>query len=442
MATSTTPHARSSLRRTACDRCRHSKLRCYRDDSQQKCARCLRLELRCEVAPAKRSGRPRKVVSPPTPVDKSAAGHVDRPSPQLTEQDYSSPEFPNGEPLVQSPEDDHHQVNAISGQMSSPSHSNVNGRILTSAAPIPDVRIPEWYEMSCFDAGLPPIPDPLDLFTARPDRNECIKELSQLNVDLHAQCQALRDLADADGIKFSTFVDHPPPPAGDGISLAEKLLLVSQRFQQAVTNLSWVVKSDPGPPPSATAPGVAIIDGDHFSVDPTRGISSGGGPSPASAEQASGCGSEYAAARGHDPLLDTPFAFLLVSCYVQTIRLWEITYFHVHRRILGVDPERRMLSDPGKGVQLGAFYTISSRLKSVFFSQAVLYFLESIDGGLGILPEQMAQGVPGLLSHPQHFGLLQGELGGRVSEGVNERVRALRDSVERARICSLQDVGW
>ncbi|KAI1769934.1 hypothetical protein F4818DRAFT_309184 [Hypoxylon cercidicola] len=434
MATAT-PHARSSLRRTACDRCRHSKLRCFRDENQQKCARCLRLELHCEVAPAKPPGRPRKVVSPPTPVGEPT-DHVDIPSPQLSDQGRSSFEDPNGEPSVQSPEEllsgsDNQQVNTIIGQKPMPSHSNVNDWTLTSVPPPSDFRIPEWYEMVCFDAGLPPSRDPLEvhsLFTVRLDRHECIRELSQLNVDLHVQNQALRELIDTGRIKFSTFIDHLPPPAGDGVSLAEKLLIMSQRFQQAITNLGWVVKNEPKPP-RATAP-VAIDD--EFAVDPLLNASS------APIELADG--GEYVTEQ--DGQLETPFVFLLVSCYVQMINLWEIMYFHVHRRILGVDRDQLTLSDPGKGIQMGAFYIFSGRMQSMFFCQAVLYFIENIDRGLGILPEQREQDVSGLLGHPQNFDLLQRELGGQVHEGVNERICALRDSVERARICSLHDVGW
>lgn len=331
--------------------------------------------------------------------------------------------------------DDYQQVNTIFGQKPLPSHSNINGWTLTSVAPLPDFRVPDWYEMSCFDAGFLPIRDPLDvhsLFSARLDRTECIKELSQLNVDLHVQCQNLRELIDTGRIKFSTFTDHLPPPAGDGVSLAEKLLIMSQRFQQAVTNLGWVVKNEPRPP-STTAP-IAIDD--DPAVDPLLKNSG------SSVGQAAGGSNEYVTEQD-DGLLETPFVFLLVSCYVQMIHLWEIMYFHVHRRILGVDHDQLTLSDPGKGIQMGAFYIFSGRLQSMFFCQAVLYFVENIDRGLGILPEQRAQGGgSGLLGHPQHFGLLQRELGGQVNEGVNERVRALRDSVERARICSLQDVGW
>lgn len=77
----------------------------------------------------------------------------------------------------------------------------------------------------------------------------------------------------------------------------------------------------------------------------------------------------------------------------------------------------------------------------MFYCQAVLYFLDNIDRGLGILPEQRQQGSSGLISHARHFDMLQKELGGQVSEGANERVRGLKDMVEKARLHSVQESG-
>ncbi|KAI0180762.1 hypothetical protein GGR52DRAFT_4444 [Hypoxylon sp. FL1284] len=434
--TTVIPHARSSLRRTACDRCRHSKLRCLRDKNHEKCDRCLRLELRCEVAPAKPPGRPRKVVSSPPPAPSGELlDHVDIASPQLGDVDFDPPEPTRGEPMpgeLRSGMDDNQQVGTIFGQKPMPSHSHVNGWTLTSAAQSPSgMRAPDWYETSAFDAGLPPMRDPLEvhsLFTTKLDRHECIKELSQLNVDLHDQCQNLRELIDSGKIRFSTFIDHQPPPAGDGVSIAEKLLIMSQRFQQAVTNLGWVVKNEPNPPyRSATA-----VD-EYSETNPAlRGID------PTTPAGEAGCSGPIAQ---HD-LLDTPFAFLLISCYVQMISLWETMFVHVHRRITGADMWPLTFSDPGKGIQMGQFYIFSGRLQSMFFCQAVLYFIDNIDRGLSILPEQRAQGASGLLSHPHYFNLLQKELGGQVNKGVSERVSTLLGSVERARISSCKDVGW
>ncbi|KAI1374782.1 hypothetical protein F4677DRAFT_156010 [Hypoxylon crocopeplum] len=440
-----TPHARSSLRRTACDRCRHSKLRCFRDENQQKCARCLRLELRCEVAPAKPPGRPRKVMSIPVAAD-IPTDDVEVLSPQSIERNHS-PEAGGSVLPGQSPEnlllglDNHIQVNSPLSQMSSALQSGGDGFNLTSILPLSEFRTPEWFETSCFDPE-PPNRDPLEvhsLFTAKLDRHECFKELSQLNVDLHVHWGVLKELIDTGQIKFSSFIDHLPPPAGDGVSRAEKLLIMSQRFQQAVTNLNWVVKHEPKPL-HATMP--VIFDEENV-LDPLLDIA---GPLPTSFSQDTGSYPTTSESRGvmteSDELLETPFVCLLVSCYVQMIQLFEIMFVHVHRRIDGLDRDRLTLSDPGKGITMGAFYIYSGRLQSMFYCQAVLYFLENIERGLGILLEQMEHSASGLLSHPQHFNLLQRELGGQVCEGISERVRALRETVEKARICSLQDVGW
>ncbi|KAL7623674.1 hypothetical protein AAE478_005226 [Parahypoxylon ruwenzoriense] len=455
----TAPRLRSSLRRTACDRCRHSKLRCFRDanqENQEKCARCLRLDLRCEVAPARPPGRPRKVIST-TPAVSGLPADRDSASLRSPEICRGSPGPPQGAiPLPgESPEilSDFDDNQAITQSDDIPNHvSAYNGGgdslSLVPVLPLSRLRGAEWYETSRFDSGfsLPPR-DPLDvhnLFTAKLDRHECLKELSQLNMDLHTQWHVLQNLRDNDNVRFSTFTDHPPPPVGDSVSLAEKLLIMSQRFQQAITNLSWVVKNEPKCLCGTDTPPIAVSE-DELILDPLlRGAS---GPS-STASRGRGAGSEQAPTEYNgkvttqNGLLDTPFVCALVSCYVQVINLWEIMYFHVRRRIEGLDKDRLMLSDPSKGIQMGAFYIFSGRLQSMFFCQAVLYFLGNIDRALGILPEQREQGAPGLLSHPQHFSFLQRELGGLDGDGKSERTRILRDEIEWARLCSFKDVGW
>ncbi|KAI1106412.1 hypothetical protein F4804DRAFT_42777 [Jackrogersella minutella] len=442
------PHPRSSVRRTACDRCRHSKLKCFRDEKQQKCVRCLRLELRCEVAPAKPPGRPRKVVPVPTMTTESAS-HTNVSSPRLlenrshttSETDVHNSISPSQSPGALLPVlGDGGQVIDGFGPSTFPSYSNLNEFSLTPVPTIPEPRTVEWRETSRFDSEVSPSRDLLDthtLFTVKLDRHECLKELSQLNVDIHTQCLKIQELKDSGEINFAAFCDHPPPPVGDGVSLAEKYLIMSQRFQQAITNINWVVKKQPRPL-HAGAP--VVVDAD-LPLDPLLNVE---GPLPTFVRQDAGNGPNTPEDRvsQQDGLLETPFACLLVSCYLQLIDLWETMYFHVRRRTSGVDQSQLHLSDPSKGVQMGAFCIFGGRLQSMFFCQAVLYFQGNIDRGLGILPEQRENKAKGLLSHPQHFDFLQRELGGQVSKGENERVRALRDLVEKTRVIEFHDVGW
>ncbi|KAI0885095.1 uncharacterized protein GGS22DRAFT_162758 [Annulohypoxylon maeteangense] len=435
----TAPHPRSSLRRTACDRCRHSKLKCFRDENQRKCARCLRLELRCEVAPAKPPGRPRKAPPLAPAVVAESTDNIDVISPQFLENgtQSSADEEPQYS-LSQTQNPDGLEPGAF-GQTPLASHNNINGFILALMPPIPDLKAPEWYETSRFDAGFAPSRDPLEvhsLFTVKLDRQECLKELSQLNVDLDVLVQAVKKLEDDGKLNFAAFCSHFPPPAGDGVSFAEKFLIMSQRFQQAITNLSWVVKNDPKPLQNTTS----IIGDSDLPLDPLLNIT---GPLPTPLTQHEETSPPTPENRTYDQgeLLETPFACLLVSCYVQLIMLWEKMWFHVRKRTSGSDLSELTLSDPSKGVQMGAFYIFSGRLQSMFFCQAVLYFLDNIDRGLSIHPEQRAQGVRGLLSRSQHFELLQRELGGEVSAGESERVRVLKETVEKTRVFTLNDVG-
>ncbi|KAI0384689.1 hypothetical protein F5Y04DRAFT_219384 [Hypomontagnella monticulosa] len=450
---STTPHPRSSLRRTACDRCRHSKLRCLRDENQQKCTRCLRLELRCEVAPAKPPGRPRKSTSATHATPSEPAEYSATPSAQ-TQEDGSQSSLriessvlpsQSSEDLL-SPFDEHQQQDgSLFHHQPAPSHASINGFNLAhltslTSMPLSESRTPEWQETTRFDGGLAPNRDPLEvhsLFTAKLDRHECLKELSHLNVDLNSQWQTLQELRDDGKVSFVTFIDHPPPPAGDGVSLAEKLLVMSQRFQQAITNLIWVMRNEARPVSGVTS----ILTEDEHTHGPLCNIAMPL-PTPRSQGADSNQASPEDIVTEQDGALETPFVCALVSCYVQIINLWEIMFVHVQRRISNIDHDPLTLSDPSKGVQMGVFYIYGGRLQSMFFCQAVLYFLDNIDRGLGLIPEQRELGASGLLSHSRHFDLLQKELGGPMSKGENERVRTLKDLVEKVRVFSLHDVGW
>lgn len=294
------------------------------------------------------------------------------------------------------------------------------------------------------------------LLATKLDQRSCMRELSQLNIDLHDQWKTLQDLED---VKFATFVDHPPPPVGDGVSVAEKLLLLSQRFQQAIANLTWVLQSEDGGRKFGAFTGDVVDennDGDDENNDddddnnddatPTSPIPTPPTPAPHDTP---------------DHPLPTPFTCLLTSCFVQTISLWELMFMHVQRRTSGIDryplftlPTHPLSSsssshayaDPSKGIQMGAFYIWSGRLQGMFFCQAVLYFVENIERGLGALPEQQRKGGGGLLSHPRNHEFLQRELGGSgvgMGKGAgagSDRVRALKSLVEKSRLCSLRDV--
>ncbi|KAI1471040.1 uncharacterized protein F4812DRAFT_164489 [Daldinia caldariorum] len=473
----TTPHPRSSLRRTACDRCRQSKLRCLRNGDQGKCTRCLRLDLCCSVAPAKPPGRPRKLVPART-----GGGNLGT-NPRVSSNQFLGSINHNALPRRSSTSphpspdnlppglDGFPQIDDLSNETPLLSRNESNSFFGSHfMLPFSEHCTPEWNEANYLNAGCSPNRDPLEvhsLFTAKLDRHECLKELSQINVDLHGHWQTVQELNDSGKVNFVTFVAHPPPPAGDGISLAEKLLIMAQRFQQAITNLIWVVKHESKP---LYRPGHVVVNDEAATNSPSSyPLSQPLGPEERERHQATQpAPEEDPSAQQADPST-TPFACVLVSCYVQLVRLWETMFFHAHRRAAGLDRYPLALSDPSKGVQLGAFYVYSGRLASMFYCQAALYFLDNIDRGLGIVsPEQQQQQqqrgaaapASGLLSHPRHLDMLrrelrageggeeeeeeeeEEELGSGGSDGViSKRVKALRDAIERARLSSVHDTG-
>jgi hypothetical protein len=54
------PRSFPALQRTACDRCRHHKLKCNRDPNQANCRRCIRAKEKCFTSPARKAGRPHR----------------------------------------------------------------------------------------------------------------------------------------------------------------------------------------------------------------------------------------------------------------------------------------------------------------------------------------------------------------------------------------------
>ncbi|ETN44899.1 uncharacterized protein HMPREF1541_09774 [Cyphellophora europaea CBS 101466] len=51
----------NGLQRTACDRCRHHKLKCNRDEGLKQCRRCIRAGQQCLTGTARKAGRPQKL---------------------------------------------------------------------------------------------------------------------------------------------------------------------------------------------------------------------------------------------------------------------------------------------------------------------------------------------------------------------------------------------
>ncbi|KAI0436181.1 hypothetical protein F4803DRAFT_247464 [Xylaria telfairii] len=96
--------SRSSLRRSACDRCRTMKLKCLRDRNYpQTCLRCFRTAVQCLTGPAKPLGRAaRAAVGPSREPAKLQEAEISSTNPSSASVDISGATFYNNDHLVNS----------------------------------------------------------------------------------------------------------------------------------------------------------------------------------------------------------------------------------------------------------------------------------------------------------------------------------------------------
>ncbi|RYP68160.1 hypothetical protein DL770_008495 [Monosporascus sp. CRB-9-2] len=432
---------KSSLRRTACDRCRAQKLRCLRDGTQPKCTRCTRLGVACEVGRAGRPGRPRRPGVTTTAASSSSTSGDMRPADGSDETvqnatDASSQDRVLGNEYLPQRGGDYF-LDDFTGE----DGDDTNSQLAMSPPPRQDDAIASTSgnqevttSRSFFGHGAE--------FTGSVDQHGCLRELSRLNIDLHAQTTVLRE--NRASVNVAMLVTATHPPEGDGVTtICERALNFTQKFHAIIDNLDSILKNqsrvyEPSGPLFDYAEEPLLADM-FAALDPSIAMSE-----------------DFAYTTGHDegsssPSPDTPVVLLLVSCYVQIIELFETIFMHIHLRLKHLDTDPIPSFDPAKGLRIGSFYSFDGRLESIIYTQVVACLLDRVERGLGLLPDQQRHNHPsrgfggrtrrGLLSRPHHFDLLQRELGQK-GPGASARPRALRDSVENARLIMATDTSW
>ncbi|RYP06491.1 hypothetical protein DL764_003142 [Monosporascus ibericus] len=433
--------AKSSLRRTACDRCRAQKLRCLRDGTQPKCTRCTRLGVACEVGRAGRPGRPRRPdvtataassastrgdMRPADGFDNAVQNAIDASSQDCVLGNEYLPLGGGHHFLDDFTREDGDDTNLQSAMSPPPRQDDA----IASTSGTQEVVTSRSY----FGHGTE--------FTGSVDQHGCLRELSRLNIDLHAQTTVLRE--NRASVDVAMLVTATHPPKGDGVTtICERALTFTQKFHDIIDNLDSILKNRS----MVHEPSGALF---HYAEDPLLAdMFAGLGPSIAMSE-----GFVYTTGQDEGPSSpspDTPVVLLLVSCYVQIIELFEIIFVHIHRRLKHLDTDPIPYFDPAKGLRIGTFYSCDGRLESIIYTQVVACLLDRVERGLGLLPDPQRYDDPGpgfggrsrcgLLSRPHHFDLLQRELGQK-GPGTSARPRALRDAVENARLIMATDTSW
>lgn len=466
---------RSSLRRTACDRCRTQKLKCLRDDGQPKCIRCTRLNVACEVGRPGRPGRPRK---PDLAAAAAAAAST-----------FSSSSSPNG--AIGSWDAIDQQQDLFLGNELLDSEIGNHGESGDFAIGVGDYDLPmeiEEYPSQAplqDDSNIDPaltgdqeVADRSQVITSVPpavNQHECLRELSQLNVELHAQTTMLKE--NRDSLNLGSFVCVLPHLGGDddGLTICERCMIYCQRLHRIMAKLVEILKTqsrvvgesrslfyydEDTVTPEALNGNCsdlsALVEPPHAptgttTTTTTTSSSSSSTPTPTTTPTAITITED----EGGPPALDGPVVLVLVSCYAQVISVHETIFAHIHRRLDSVEAAALPALDPAKGVRLGSFYSTDARLEGAVYCQVVSVLLDRIERGLGVLPDQRHHtglgAQTGLLSRPHHFELLQrelsGEKGGEEEEeapngGRSPRPGMLRDAVERARLVMAVDATW
>ena len=416
---------KTSLRRTACNRCRSHKLRCLRDDaSQPKCDRCNRLNAVCEIGKAGRPGRPRKqclVNSTASSGSTSTHSINSRNAQDETERHAIGPL---------------HYL--LAGAKLPIAAFDSDGDDLATGTDdfgltpsFPWCPVDDEVNLSTELVGVVPAVDPPRRTKPAPtytQQHECLRDLSHLYVDLHADTSILRQNRETENI--FTFFWAVPKPVGDGSMLFERLLNYAQSLNRIMSNLDRALRY------SAEAYQESRqSQHDENSFHATPGTKEPRMPGISTMEDDQG-----------RPTLDTPVVLLLVSCYAQIIEILEILIAIANKRLETIFENRQLDFSPTRGFQIGSFYSCDGRMEGLAYLQTLTCLLDRIERGLGLPPDPRyiipPSGRSALLSCPHHFELLHNELGSKGPEGKSTRPQELRDSIESARLMMLSDTSW
>ena len=424
---------KTSLRRTACDFCRAHKLKCLRDAANQpKCNRCTRLNRACQVGKAGRPGRPRKQDSAGSAI--STFSISARPvSVRDASDEHRQPaegqardSFPELEPTTS-------RVGAsINGEGGDQARGTGEFQSIPQMPVYQEgygcnttIDVPELSSPSDSDPGFG------NNYTTTP-QHACMRDLSQLNIELHSQTTMFRETPEFVNI-FTYFCVPSPQEDGSSISICEKIVIYAQRLNRIMSSLDGTRKSQAAARQQFESAFNYQLD--SFLATPFVSYE----PSPPLLIPMARDDEGY-------PALDTPVVLLLVSCYAQILELLEGMFVFINERLDIIETEPLPDFGPTLGLHVGAFTSYDARTGGLVFIQVITCLLDRIEHGLGLPPDPKLTAPvntrPALLSNPHHFELLYSELGKSGAEDGATRPRALRDTMGQARLMLASDLSW
>ncbi|KAH8908189.1 hypothetical protein BR93DRAFT_968023 [Coniochaeta sp. PMI_546] len=266
-------------------------------------------------------------------------------------------------------------------------------------------RVTLPFEFTTFDGtsipsdylSLMQSPSPPDHSTAAlmpsdtcPSSDVHFETLSKINVQLHALCNAI--FRHAVGMGFETFASYA---AGDfqGMDAFRVIMQSAQEYLATIKALHRVIGTRSCPAGTSSKYSLPVSpDPDHLHQQPTR-------------------------------TLNSPIAYLVVSCFVQLIRPLEVCVSIMHARIADTSSEPR----PAQNMAFAGVTLLDFSTQALLAIELVQHVLSQIQLVLGLpSPRSSKSGWSGLLTPTKYREMLNAELG-LVEDGWTVRPAKLNE---------------
>lgn len=273
------------------------------------------------------------------------------------------------------------------------------------------------------------------------DMHQCLKELSELNVELHAQINKAKPKYGNGKLGTYICIDASSGRDQSGYTFGELALLAIQKYYRIIETVELLRRQ------SAEDQENSNIADLHNSMgmfdtqlDLFPEVASTGLPSPEPYYDGL-----YSWKSLEIPRIETALVLVIISCYVQLIDIFSHIFATIqvyletlknHETIPPIDAIRFF--------QMGSFCIWDGRLQGLLFCTVITHYLDRIERVLGLLPDNRRQSNPiehPLLDRPQYRELLERELEG---EGTSGRIgsKRLRDTVDSLRRLLMADPSW
>jgi hypothetical protein len=260
------------------------------------------------------------------------------------------------------------------------------------------------------------------------DMQQCLKDLSELNVELYSQHVTVKAICGA-----ATPAHHirreSTPTNISAFTVAERSLTAIQKFYGIISNIERLLCQSSQ---YAEDCEVVNLETDTCAYDNTLDLFAALPlPTPDEEQQPAE--------------LETALVLIVISCYVQLINIFFDLCNCIQNYLKCLKKNEAVeLLDAIRSIQVGSFCVWDGRLQGLMFCTIITHYLDRVERVLGLLPEQRYQSIPvrnALLRQPCHRELLDQEFarGGTTS---CSSPRTLRDVIQNLHQALAADPSW